>query len=163
MSDATLLRVDGEVERALQLTHADLRGIDAAFQLPDVSRFEPTRKGVAVTLAGVLSVAGVKASARYLTLHASADDFHASVPLEAVRDQGILIYELDGEPLPTKAGGPLRFWVCDAASCQSHEIDECANVKFVDRLELTAERGYDNRPSDDAEHAELHRRQEGGH
>ena len=51
--------------------------------------------------------------AAYLTLHSAADDFHASIPLAAVRDRAMLIYELDGAPLPTKAGGPLRFLIPD--------------------------------------------------
>ena len=160
MSAEVLLWVDGEVERALGLTLADLRAIEAEHQVPDVSRVEPTRQGVAVTLEGVLLKAGIKSTAKYLTLHATADDFHASVPLEVVRGQGLLIYELEGSPLPAKAGGPVRFWVRDAASCRNDEVDECANVKFVDRLELSSERGYDNRPTDEEEHAEVHRRQE---
>ena len=40
------------------------------------------------------------------------------------------------------------------------DIDECANVKFLDHIELTAERGFDNRPEDEEEHARLHREQE---
>lgn len=160
MSDDVLLRVDGEVERVLELRLADLAAIDAKYQLGDVSQFDPKRRGDAVSLEGVLALAGVKPSGSYLTLHASADDFHASVPLEAVRNGGALIYRLDGEPLPSSKGGPVRFLVRDAAACRSDEVDECANVKFVDRLELTAGRGYDNRPSDDEAHEELHRRQE---
>ena len=34
-----------------------------------------------------------------------------------------------------------------------------ANVKFVDRIELSAARGLDNRPEEERAHAELHRRQ----
>ncbi len=70
-----------------------------------------------------------------------------------------MIYALDGEPLPAKAGGPLRFFIPDFAACHSADVDECANVKFVDHIELTAARGRDNRPTDEAEHAELHRRE----
>ena len=77
-------------------------------------------------------------------------------PLDAVIDKALVIYRLDGQPLPEKAGGPVRFFIPDFAACQTHEIDECANVKFVDRLELTAEKGFDNRPHDGDEHAALH-------
>ena len=108
--------------------------------------------------AGVLALVGVKSSAKYLTLHATADDFHASVPLEVVRERGILIYEVDGQPLPVSAGGPVRFYIPDYAACHSAEVDECANVKFVDRLELTAQPGQDNRPHDDKAHAALHQK-----
>ena len=47
----------------------------------------------------------------------------------------------------------------DLASCHTAEVDECANVKYVERIELTAEKGHDNRPHDGAEHAALHARQ----
>src|SRR6185295_10956971 len=124
-----------------------------------VSRLDPKRSGDAVTLAGVLSLAQPKASARYLTLHSSRDDFHASIPLEAVRQKAIFIYRLDGQPLPVGSGGPLRFFVPDHAACHLDDIDECSNVKFVDRIELSAERGFDNRPPDEGTHARLHERQ----
>lgn len=160
MSESTLLKVDGEVERSLALSLADLAAIDAEYQVADVSRFDPKRRGDAVTLAGVLKLAGVRPSAKYITLHASSDDFHASVPLEAVRDRAVLIYRLEAESLPVSAGGPVRFFIPDSAACHSHEIDECANVKFVDRIEFSSERGFDNRPAEERAHAELHRRQE---
>ncbi|MCH7654204.1 MAG: molybdopterin-dependent oxidoreductase, partial [Chloroflexi bacterium] len=88
-------------------------------------------------------------------------DFHASVPLEAVREHAILIYQFNGEPLPLAAGGPVRFYIRDFAACQADDVDECANVKFLDRIELSVDRGFDNRPTDEESHEELHRRQEG--
>ena len=91
----TILRVDGEVERQLELQAGDLAAIDAAFQIADVSQLDPKRKGRAVRLAGVLQLAGAKSEAKYLTLHASHDDFHASIPLAEVRDRAVLIYRLD--------------------------------------------------------------------
>jgi hypothetical protein len=53
----------------------------------------------------------------------------------------------------------VRFFIPDFATCHTDEIDECANVKFVELFELTAEKGFDNRPHDGAAHEELHRRQ----
>lgn len=154
-----LLRLDGEVERPLALTFADLAAVDPGQQVGDVSRLDPQRSGDAVRLAGLLSLAGPKASAKYLSLHSATDDFHASIPLEAVRERAVLIYRLGGAPLPAKAGGPVRFFIPDFASCHTDEVDECANVKFVDHIELASQRGYDNRPTEDEEHQALHRRQ----
>src|SRR5205823_2382400 len=122
----------------------------------------PNRSGDAVTLAGLLALAEAKPSAKYLTLHSSKDDFHASIPLDAVRPRAILIYRLAGQPLPEKSGGPLRFFVPDHTACHLDEIDECANVKFVDRIELSAVRGHDNRPVDEGTHAALHEREKSG-
>lgn len=161
MSDKVCLSIDGEVEKSLSLSPADLAGIDAAFQIPDVSKLVPKRQGRAVRLAGLLALAQPKSHATYLTLHASTDDFHASVPLAAVRDQGLLIYEVDGRPLPLSAGGPFRFYIPEHDACHSSEVDECANVKFVDRIELTRGKGQDNRPEDEKQHAQLHQHQSG--
>jgi DMSO/TMAO reductase YedYZ molybdopterin-dependent catalytic subunit len=154
------LTLDGDVASPATLSFADLAALEASFQVVDVSRLDPKRRGDAVRLAGLLERVKPKPSARYLTLHASKDDFHASIPLDAVRASAILIYRLDGQPLPESAGGPIRFFIPDFAACHTAEIDECANVKFVDRIELTAEKGFDNRPHDGAEHEELHRQQD---
>lgn len=150
------LTVAGDVDAPGSLTFADLADLPAEFQISDVSRLDPKRKGDAVRLGGLLRRVGVRPTAAWLTLHASRDDFHASIPLEAVRERAIVIYRVDGAPLPVSAGGPFRFYVPDFAACHSAEVDECANVKFVDRIEFSGVRGYDNRPHDAAEHAELH-------
>ena len=156
MNDNILLRITGEVAKPRQLTFADLAAIDPQFQIADVSALAGGRKGTAVTLAGLLHVAGVKPSAKYLGLHAAADNFHASIPLDGVQEKAFLIYALEGQLLAAKAGGPCRFFVPDHLACRSAEIDECANVKFVDTLEFTAAKSHDNRPHDDAAHAALH-------
>ncbi|MEX2113159.1 MAG: molybdopterin-dependent oxidoreductase [Pirellulales bacterium] len=158
MLDPTLT-IDGEVERPATLSFDDLASLPAEFQIADVSRIDPKRKGDAVKLSALLDRVQPKPLAKYLTLHATADDFHASIPLEAVRERAIVIYRLDGQPLPTSAGGPLRFYIPDFAACHTSEIDECANVKFVDRMEFTAAPGQDNRPHDAQQHAELHQRE----
>lgn len=151
-----VLAVAGEVESPRMLTFADLAGIPAEHQVLDVSRLVPGRKGDAVKLAGILALVKAKPSAKYLGLHSSTDDFHASIPLASVADKALVIYRLEGQPLPEKSGGPVRFFIPDFAACHTDEIDECANVKFVDRIELTAAKGFDNRPHDGAEHEALH-------
>lgn len=153
------LSIDGDVEQPQRFSFADLAALADEHQVPDVSRLDPKRAGDAVRLASLLSVARVKPGAAWLTLHATADNFHASIPLEAVRERAIVIYRLAGEPLPAKSGGPFRFFIPDFAACHTHDVDECANVKFVDRVELSRERGFDNRPEEERAHAELHRRQ----
>ena len=157
---AIFLIVDGEVENRLELSFDDLEQFSEAEHIRDVSRFHPTRHGDGVTLESILSRAGVKDSAGYLTLHATHDDFAASVPLEAVRGEGIVVYQVDGGTLPVEKGGPLRFLIRNAAACKTDELDECANVKHVDRIELTPGRGRDTRPGDEEEHERLHAAEE---
>jgi DMSO/TMAO reductase YedYZ molybdopterin-dependent catalytic subunit len=155
-----MLAIAGEVEFPRNLTFADLAAIGAEHQIADVSRLVPGRKGDAVKFAGILALVRPKTAAKYLGLHSSTDDFHASIPLSAVAERALVIYRLDGQPLPEKAGGPVRFFIPDFAACHTEEIDECANVKFVDRIELTATKGFDNRPHDGAEHEALHAKQQ---
>lgn len=160
---ADILTLDGAVERPKQLTFTDLARLPEEYQVRDVSRLDPKRSGNAVRLEGLLAAAGVQSTARWLTLHATADDFHASIPLDAVRQRAIVLYQLADGPLPAKAGGPFRFFIPDSAACKTAEVDECANVKFVDRIELSVERGHDNRPLEEREHAALHAKQAHGH
>ena len=161
-----VLRIDGAVERPGSLTAQDLRSFPAAAQITDVRQLGAKRPGRAVRLDTLLVWAGVAPTATHMNLHAEADNFHASIPLEPVRQRAVLIYgTCDDEPaqgsfnaLPTTAGGPFRFFIPDHAACRADEIDECANVKFLDRIELTHGKGFDNRPHDEDEHAKLHER-----
>jgi DMSO/TMAO reductase YedYZ molybdopterin-dependent catalytic subunit len=156
---SVLLRIEGEVDRPLLLTFTDFLHLPQECQRHEVQCGAKLSGATAVRLESLLQLAGVRPAAAFISLHSSHDDFHASLPLSAVREQALLIYMRDGKPLPQSLGGPLRFFVPEHASCHTSEIDECANVKYVDRLELTRQRGYDNRPTEDAAHAELHRRQ----
>ena len=160
MSERVELIVDGHVERPLSLSFDDLRTIDANHQIADVSRVDAKRAGEAVWLSGLLELAGARDDARWITLHAAKDDFHASIPLDEVRDRALVIYSLGGKPLPNQSGGPFRFYIRDFATCHSADVTECANVKFVDRIELSSQKGFDNRPTEEEEHEALHRRQE---
>src|SRR4051794_29984940 len=104
MSDVTLLIVDGAVDRPLSLSFADLAALPGDRQIPDISRFHPERQGDGVALEALLERAGVKEEANYMTLHADRDDFHVSVPLQAVRAEGIVVYHRGGEPLGSDQG-----------------------------------------------------------
>lgn len=156
MNDPLLLRVDGEVVRPCELRYSDLQRIDSAYQIEDVGQFDARRQGRAVKLTGLLDLVQARPSVAYLGLHSSTDNFHASIPLAPVLQRAFLIYSLDGQPLDSKRGGPIRFFIPDFAACHTHEIDECANVKFVDHIEVTRGKGFDNRPQDEASHRELH-------
>lgn len=155
---SALLRIDGEVQQPQDFTYDDLQQIPAAQQVRDVSQFHPSRKGDGVTLNSLLERVQPKSVATYLTLYASADNFAASVPLDAIRAEGIVVYSLDGGSLPQKNGGPIRFLIRNPAACHTDELDDCANVKFVDRIELTAGKGHDTRPENEEEHEHLHQK-----
>jgi DMSO/TMAO reductase YedYZ molybdopterin-dependent catalytic subunit len=161
MDGPVLLRIDGAVEQPLSLRYDDLKALPDVDQVPDVSRFHPARKGDGVALEALLRLASPTADANYLTLHAGRDDFHVSVPLQAVRGEAIVLYKLADQPLGREHGGPIRFIIRDPAACHTDELDDCANVKFLDRIELSVHRGRDTRPGDDQAHAALHAEQDG--
>src|SRR3954466_357595 len=162
MSEPVLLRLDGAVEHPLELTFEDLAGLPGPAQVPDVSRFHPARHGDGVALEALLERARPRPEANYLTLHADRDDFHVSVPLQAVRGEGIVVYKLGDERLGPDQGGPVRFLIRDPAACHTDELDDCANVKYLSRIELTIRRGRDSRPADESAHAALHAHEGGG-
>jgi DMSO/TMAO reductase YedYZ molybdopterin-dependent catalytic subunit len=155
------LTIAGNVENPLELAYEQLALLPKEFQIVDVSRFDSKRQGDAVSLAALIALAKPRPGVRYLGLHSSTDDFHASIPLEPIVDRAFLIYSAGGQPLNQKAGGPFRFYIPNHKACHTDEIDECANVKFVDRVEFTIEKGFDNRPHDEAEHEELHAKENG--
>ncbi len=156
MAENSLLTIDGAVDSPRQFTAAELAALSPTSQVADVGVVVPGKRGSAVRLPALLQLVRPRAEADYLTLHAGSDDFHASIPLAAVRETGLVVYQLDGAPLEPRMGGPFRFLIPDHAACRTAEIDECANVKFIDRIELSVGRGHDNRPHDDEAHAALH-------
>src|SRR3982751_4206291 len=158
---STRLKVDGAVENPVDLAFEDLAALPERYQVHDVSRFHSKRPGDGVALDAILERVVPRPEANYLTLHADRDDFHVSVPLAAVRAEGIVVYHRGGEPLGIEQGGPIRFLIRDPAACHTDELDDCANVKYLSRIELTTRRGRDTRPADEAAHAALHEAQEG--
>ncbi len=145
--------VSGLVGRPLELGHEDLAALPG--QVDDVSTLAPGREGSAVRFTSVLEAASAQAGAEFLTLEADGG-FAASVPLAAVADQALLLYALDGEPLPQEKGGPVRFLIPDPAACGTADVDTCANVKWLNSIHLGTERGRDVRPTTLRAHEALH-------
>lgn len=141
----TNLTIDGEVATPVSLSRVEIAASAGDRLIDDVSTLEPRRQGRAVRLDALLSLVDPSSAATHLTLHASIDDFAASIPLDAVQDRGVVVFEIDGEALESKHGGPYRFLIANAAECKTDELDACANVKFLDRIELTAGKGRDTR------------------
>jgi len=127
-------------------------------QIGDVSTVAPGREGSAVTLAAILKTVQPQPGARFITIEA-AEGYSASVPLEAVADQAIILYRQGDGPIPEAKGGPLRFLIPDVAACKTAEVDACANVKHLSRLVLSREPGQDTRPATKRQHEALHARE----
>ena len=154
-----LLKIDGAVEHPLSLGFADLAAFPDAAQFADVSRLHASRRGDGVTLDAILERAAVRPDAKYMILHADRDDFHVCVPLEALKGQGIVVYKLGPGALGVDQGGPIRLIIRDPSACNTGDLDDCANVKYLSRIELTERRGRDTRPETETAHAALHEAQ----
>ena len=146
------LEVDGLVDNARTFTFEAMAELPD--QIEDVSAVSGGRQGGAVTLADLIGASQPREDGRYITLH--ADDYTASVPLSAVAAHALLVYRLNDAPLPAAQGGPVRFLIPDVSACGTDEVDQCASVKRLQRITVTAERGQDSRPKNRVQHVELH-------
>jgi DMSO/TMAO reductase YedYZ molybdopterin-dependent catalytic subunit len=136
------LTITGEVRNEKSFSYDDLKALPG--QLDDVGKEVEGRRGRGVRLRSLLDAAGRNDGATHATLASSDGKFTASVPLDDIVD-ALLVFELDGEPLPGQYGGPIRFLIPDAAACHTGGADTCANVKFLGRIELTRGKVEDSR------------------
>ncbi len=157
MSDEVVLTIDGQVERPLRLTFADLDALPEPAQVPDVSRFHPSRQGDGVTLDAILEQAGVHARGELPDLARRPRRFPRLGPARGPSAaRGSSSTGSAPDRLGVEHGGPIRFLIRDPSACHTDELDECANVKYLSRIELTERRGRDTRPADEGAHAALH-------
>lgn len=155
-----MLTIDGLVRAPRSFTFADLANFPENVRVRDISRFSPKRQGDGILLSALLAEVKPSLDQYWLTFHAARDDFAASIPSDPkVIETGVVVFSYQDAPLTVEQGGPVRFLIPDPAVCHTAELDECANVKFLDRIEISAERGRDTRPEDEDEHAKLHREQ----
>lgn len=95
-------------------------------RLDDIGRLVPDRSGEAVSVKALLAAASVGDTETVATFK-SGETFSADVELGIARENGWLVFRLDGHPLPARYGGPVRLFIPGLD-------DRCANVKSVDRL-----------------------------
>ncbi|MGH7256693.1 MAG: molybdopterin-dependent oxidoreductase, partial [Nitrospirales bacterium] len=135
-----VLRLDGAVIQPITLDHQALRALPQEHQVSDVGQLMPGIRGRGICVKGLLELPALAVEADHVTFHARDGQFAASVRLKEAAEFGVLVYELDGAPLPPSKGGPFRLVTPGLG-------DLCANVKDVGRLEITVGAGRDTRPS----------------
>jgi DMSO/TMAO reductase YedYZ molybdopterin-dependent catalytic subunit len=144
------LTINGEVKKAKTFAYPDLKKLPN--QVADVSAEVAGREGAGVRLRSLIDAAGRKPGAKFATLSSTDGKFSASVPLDDILD-AVLVYQLKGEPLPERLGGPIRFLIPDALPCHAGGADVCANVKYLGKIELTGSKVEDSRDiSGETEH-----------
>ncbi len=142
------LRIDGLVRRPLELTYADLRALPKAEQ---VSTFHcvtgwtvnDVRWG-GVRFHDLLAHAQPLPQARAAHFVSAEQPYDDYLELRQIAMPDVMLaYEMDGKPLPREHGAPVRVVI--------PEMYGYKNVKWVERIELTArpgsgyweQRGYD--------------------
>ena len=136
-----IVRIDGEVVQPVTLDRPALQQLPGEHQVEDVSVLMPGMKGRAIKVKGLLDVPALGIGADHVTFHSSDGKYAATLTLQQAKDFGLLLYELDGEPLPDGKGGPFRLIAPGLG-------DLCANVKGVGRIEVRVGKGKDSRPAE---------------
>ena len=136
-----VLRIDGAVVQPVSLDREALAALPADHRVEDLSQLMPSMKGKGIRVKGLLEVPALAIGADHVTFHSSDGNYAASLTLQQAREHGILVYELEGRPLPPEKGGPFRLVTPGLG-------DLCANVKGVGRIEITRGGGRDTRPKD---------------
>jgi DMSO/TMAO reductase YedYZ molybdopterin-dependent catalytic subunit len=110
--DSYRLRVAGAVQRPLELTYDEIRclpKLEAAPALECPGFFVDYAKWGGTPIREVLGLAGTMPEAETV-IFTCADSYSVTMPLEdAYREDFLLAYEWDGEPLPRLHGFPLRL------------------------------------------------------
>jgi DMSO/TMAO reductase YedYZ molybdopterin-dependent catalytic subunit len=113
------LKVEGLVERPLSLSLPDIRSRPSQTQAITLSCISNPVGGdlisssfwTGVPLVRILEEVGLKEGVQEIFIE-SADGFYESVPLAEARDaRTLLVYEMNGEPLPPGHGFPLRLFI----------------------------------------------------
>jgi DMSO/TMAO reductase YedYZ molybdopterin-dependent catalytic subunit len=139
-SDRYALRVDGLVQRCLDLTSKDLERLPQRQLTEDFTCLEgwtvPRVEWSGVLLETVLALADPLADARYV--QASAADF--SLPLSREEaGRALLAIRLGGAAIPAEHGGPVRL-VVSSGQC-------FMQIKWLNHLELRRETGLNTAKS----------------
>jgi DMSO/TMAO reductase YedYZ molybdopterin-dependent catalytic subunit len=129
------LEVGGLVEKPLSLSYDEIRSLPSVEQYATLECIDNKVGGDlignalwrGVRLREIIDMAGLRQGVIDIVLRAS-DDYTDSIPLNrAMADGTILVYEMNGEPLTSSHGFPLRLIVPG--------IYGMKNVKWVKRIE----------------------------
>ncbi|RMH31254.1 MAG: 2-dehydropantoate 2-reductase [Nitrospirae bacterium] len=139
-SRTPVLKVEGAVLQPLSFDCTALEQLASCWQIPDVGALDARAKGRGVRVEGLLDCAAIQNGADHVTFYSADDRYAVSLTIEQARRYGVILYQIDGQPLPIQQGGPFRLLAPGLG-------DLCANVKQLSRIVLTRGPGPDTRPS----------------
>ena len=131
------VRIEGAVVQPISLDRVAIAALPVEHQI-DIATVMPGMKGRGIRLNGLIDVPALAIGADHVAFHAADGKYSACLTLQQAREYGVLVYELDGAPLPDTKGGPFRLVTPGLG-------DLCANVKGVARIEITKGPGRDTR------------------
>jgi 2-dehydropantoate 2-reductase len=140
---AGVVRIEGAVVQPVSMDRTALEQLPVEHRVTDVSTVMPGMQGRAIAVKGLLEVPALDIHADHVTFHSLDGHYAATLTLQQARDFGLLLYELEGQPLPESRGGPFRLITPGLG-------DLCANVKGVGRIEVRIGPGNDTRPPAEA-------------
>ncbi|HEX6726856.1 MAG TPA: 2-dehydropantoate 2-reductase, partial [Nitrospira sp.] len=117
------VRIEGAVVQPISLDRVAIAALPVEHQI-DIATVMPGMKGRGIRLNGLIDVPALAIEADHVAFHAGDGQYSACLTLEQAREHGVLVYELDGAPLPDTKGGPFRLVTPGLG-------DLCANVKGV--------------------------------
>ena len=152
-------RVDGEVERELDLSWAEFTALPRTEQTSDFHCVTTWSK-LDVEWSGVLfldiaALVQPKSSARFVIAE-GADYYTTNLPLEDCMDEDVILADhLDGAPLPREHGAPVRLIVPKLYAWKSAKFLQRLTFSAVDQPGYWEQRGYHGRgdPWNEERHA----------
>ena len=133
------LKIPGVGVKPVSIDEVTLGNLPTEYHVGDIGTLMPGMRGKGVKVAGLLELATFESNADHVTFFSHDGQYSASLTLDQARNYGIVVYQVDGEPLPSDKGGPFRLVTPGLG-------DLCANVKNVGVIEVTVGAGSDTRP-----------------
>ncbi len=135
------LELVGAGRKPLSINEATFAQLRPEFHVEDIGTLMPSMRGKGVKVAGLLELAAFESNADHVTFFSHDGQYSASLTLDQAKNYGIVVYQVDGDPLPSDKGGPFRLVTPGLG-------DLCANVKNIHVIEVTAGPGKDTRPEE---------------
>jgi DMSO/TMAO reductase YedYZ molybdopterin-dependent catalytic subunit len=140
------LVIDGAVEKAVTLTWADFLALP---QVEDVSDFHCVTtwskmdlKWEGVRFSTLAALAGPLDGASHVLCY-GYDGYSTNLPLEeALKDDVLLVHQVDGGPLPLEHGGPCRMITPQLYAWKGSKWINRIEILIGDRPGFWEQRGY---------------------
>ncbi len=144
------LQLDGLIDHPLALTLADLRKYPAVSQVITLECISnavggdliSTGEWMGVPLKTILAEAGLKPQAAFLNITAQDGFYELLGMTEAMDDRTLLVYGMNGGPLPPEHGFPLRIYIPNHYGMKQPKWIEHIEVSDTDQSGYWVDRGW---------------------